>query len=77
MWILTQEKDKLVFVRQFRISKNLGGKTKKYAIVGYTANPTLDGAVECAFFPTETAAHEELGRLITFMEEFPGKVYAF
>lgn len=78
MWIITQDKKNMVDIRRFQITKNMGGKDKKYVMVGYSqVDGGLSNAVTCAYYPSEDSAYNEFMRLKEFREKTPEDVYQF
>ena len=80
MWIMGADGKELADVKFFKIQRNMGnGKDKKWAIVGYsqtTAATTLTGLI-CAYFSDEDRAITGLEKVVSFIEENPGKVIRF
>ena len=77
MWVITQEKKDLVKLKRFFVSKNLGGKGKKYVITGFIAHNAIDGGIVCGYYPSEEAVNNELMKIKAFIEQSPEKVYIF
>ncbi len=77
MWIMGENGTELAEVKFFKVVKNIGGKDKKWSLVGYPQAIDTIGGIICGYFSDEDRAIAALEKLIAFIEENPGKVYRF
>ena len=77
MWIMGANGTELAEVEFFKVIKNIGGKDKKWAIMGYPQAIEVIGGIACAYFSDEDRAIAALEKVSEFIEENPGKVYRF
>lgn len=78
MWIMGTDSKELADVKFFKIQKNIGGKDKKWALVGYfNVTNMVTNDVICAYFSDEDRAIAALEKVTEFIEETPDKVYRF
>ena len=77
MWIMGENSTELADVKFFKVVKNIGGKDKKYVLVGYPQAVETIGGINCGYFSDQDRAIAALEKVIAFIEENPGKVYRF
>jgi|AntAceMinimDraft_5_1070358.scaffolds.fasta_scaffold291562_1 hypothetical protein len=67
MWIRTQDKERLLQVGNFSLTRNYGGK-KKFAVVGTIIVNSLFGSQEVlALYNTKSEAIQELDRIQKYL----------
>lgn len=68
MWIRTQDKEQLLQVSNFAITRNYGGK-KKFAIVGVVVQNSLFSTQKVlGLYGTKSEGIQELDRIQKFLE---------
>ncbi len=78
MWIMGADSKELAYAKYFKIQKVMGGKDKKWALVGYfNCTGMITSEVICAYFSDEDKAIAALEKVCDFIEETPEKVYRF
>lgn len=75
MWIRTQDKEQLLQVSNFSLTKNLGGK-KKFALVGIlVGNSFFGGQKVLGLYETKSKAIKELDGIQEYLESSNEKTY--